>query len=129
MRRISFNVFVGASAALAVILLAAQAPVSQASAGHSPAKRTPAPRAASARTALASFIAAERLRHGLESRSAALVGGVITGFVKGVGGAPVGGVCVTATATGSARTVMAASRADGRYVLAGLHPGSRPRVR
>jgi len=49
-------------------------------------------------------------------------GGVLTGLVDGIDHRPVSGACVTAIgAVGSKMTV---TRADGRYVLSGLRPGS-----
>ena len=47
--------------------------------------------------------------------------GVITGVVDAVGGRPVVGACVIATARGAGS--MAMTRPDGRYVLASLRPG------
>lgn len=45
----------------------------------------------------------------------------LTGVVRGLGGRPLPGACVTAT--GPAGNVVARSRTDGRYILAGLNPG------
>ena len=45
----------------------------------------------------------------------------LTGVVHGLDGRPVPGACVTAS--GPFGAVTARSRADGRYVLPGLHPG------
>lgn len=53
--------------------------------------------------------------------STAVHPGVITGIVRGTGGAALSAACVTAT--GPAGATMAMSRPDGRYVLTGLRPG------
>ena len=45
----------------------------------------------------------------------------LTGVVRGLGGQPVAGACVTAT--GPSGTVVARSRANGRYILPGLRSG------
>jgi protocatechuate 3,4-dioxygenase beta subunit len=47
--------------------------------------------------------------------------GTLTGVVVGADGRPLTGACVTAT--GAAGNAMTMTRADGRYVLAGLRPG------
>ncbi len=47
--------------------------------------------------------------------------GALTGIVRGPDGRPVAGACVTAT--GPSGTVLARSRANGRYILPGLLPG------
>jgi Carboxypeptidase regulatory-like domain len=57
---------------------------------------------------------------GLEPRIRRL--GMLTGVVHGLGGQPLPGVCVTAA--GPFGAVTARSRADGRYILAGLRPGN-----
>ncbi len=113
---------VGAGAALAAGLLAAPASVGQASVSRDRAGRAPSPAKASAESrALARIIAAQRARLGRGTRTAEPAAGVITGLVKGIGGSPFAGACLTATSPG--RSVTAASRSDGRYVLAGLRPG------
>jgi carboxypeptidase family protein len=48
--------------------------------------------------------------------------GAISGIVRGLGGAALPGACVTAT--GPAGSVTSLARSGGRYVLAGLLPGS-----
>jgi len=47
--------------------------------------------------------------------------GALTGIVRGLGGRPVAGACVTAT--GPSGTVLARSRANGRYILPSLRSG------
>src|SRR5262249_43228589 len=47
--------------------------------------------------------------------------GVITGLVDGAAGRPLVGLCVAATGPGG--TAATVTKADGRYVLAGLRPG------
>src|SRR5262249_52350683 len=46
---------------------------------------------------------------------------MLTGVVRGLGGRPLRGAGITAT--GPSRTVVARSRTDGQYILAGLSPG------
>jgi hypothetical protein len=50
--------------------------------------------------------------------------GALTGIVRGLDGRPVAGACVTAT--GPSGTVLARSRANGRYILPGLRSASTP---
>lgn len=47
--------------------------------------------------------------------------GKIAGVIRGITGAPYGGVCVTAAGAAGSRTVI--SHGDGRYVIGGLRPG------
>jgi hypothetical protein len=47
--------------------------------------------------------------------------GLLIGLVRGPGGSPVAGACVTAT--GPSGSTITRSRADGRYMMAGLPPG------
>ena len=49
--------------------------------------------------------------------------GALTGIVRGLGGRPVAGACVTAT--GPSGMVLARSRANGRYILPGLRRDGR----
>jgi hypothetical protein len=48
--------------------------------------------------------------------------GVITGFVRGTGGAPLAGACVVAS--GPAGSAMAMTQPDGRYIIASVRPGT-----
>jgi len=53
---------------------------------------------------------------------AATHAGVITGFVRGTGGAPLAGACVVAS--GPAGSGMAMTQPDGRYTIASSRPGT-----
>jgi hypothetical protein len=130
----------GEGAILAAGLLATLAPLGHASASHARASRAPSRVAVYAtRMALARLMAARSARE-RALRPAEPVTGVITGFVNGIGLRPFAGACVTATgpaaatpggsgksspraSTAAERSRTAASRRDGRYLLADLRPG------
>lgn len=104
-----------------------------------PVSMRPIPGPLAARQAVALAVARERWLHshdggqtGAAAIAAAGLGAVdleagirrmstLTGVVHGLGGRPVPGACVTAS--GPSGAVTTRSRADGRYVLPGLHPG------
>jgi Carboxypeptidase regulatory-like domain len=98
----------------------------------------PAPRQLAAHQAVALALARERALSGhlnAQTAAAAIATGIraadsgaahqrasmLTGVVRGLGGRPLAGACITAT--GPLGTIVARSRTDGRYVLAGLSPG------
>src|SRR5262249_5955690 len=98
----------------------------------------PMPRQLAAHQAVALALARQRALSGhlsAQAAAAAIATGIraansgaahqrasmLTGVVRGLGGRPLRGACITAT--GPSRTVVARSRTDGRYILAGLSPG------
>jgi hypothetical protein len=85
---------------------------------------SPRERAASAAGLRRSNAASSRADGGIMSSAigaASRADGALTGVVRGPGGRPVAGACVTAT--GPSGTVLARSRAQGRYILPGLPSG------
>ncbi len=98
----------------------------------------PMPRQIAAHQALVLALARQRWLHGhLDARTAAAAiatglraaragaarqrASMLTGVVRGPGGRPLPGACITAA--GPFGRIVARSRTDGRYVLAGLSPG------
>lgn len=107
-------------------------------AGRVPIWLRPMPRQIAADQAVVLALARQRWLHGrLDARTAAAAvdaglraasvgaagprASLLTGVVRGPGGRPLPGACITAV--GPAGSIVARSRTDGRYVLAGLSPG------